>query len=373
MIMKKILFTATVSQGHIKAFHIPYLKWFKEKGYEVHVAAKGEDDIPYCDKFFNIPFNRSPLNFSNFKAYKQLKNIIQNNDYDLIHCHTPMGSVLTRIAAKKAREKGTKVVYTAHGFHFFEGAPIKNWILYYPVERWLSRYTDCLITINEEDYNRVKDTFKALDIRLVNGVGIDLEKFSSQTNDEKSKLKKEYGYVQDDFLIIYAGELSYRKHQDLIIKAVGKLKDNYPNIKVLLAGKGQLEAQYKEMVARLGLNKNIHFLGFRRDISKLMALSDIAVSSSRQEGLPVNIMEAMATGLPLVVTDCRGNRDLVKNNENGYVVPINNEEKFAEAITKLYKSVKIRNNFSLKGLEYVERFSLEKITREMEKIYMELL
>jgi glycosyltransferase EpsD len=368
--MKKILFTATVD-SHIINFHIPYLKWFKEQGYEVHVASNGNSNIPFVDVKYNIPFERSPFKLANLKAYKQLKKIIDDNNYRLIHCHTPMGSVLTRLAAKKARKKGTKVIYTAHGFHFFKGSPLINWLLYYPVEKWLSKHTDCLITINDEDYeSAVGKKFKAGSIKKVNGVGIDLNKFTPQTKEKKKELRKEYGYSNTDFILIYVAEMSYRKHQDLLINTIDILKNRIPNIKLLLVGSGNLMKKYKEQVKKLGLNDYIYFLGYRKDVPNLMAISDISVSSSRQEGLPVNVMEAMATGLPLVVTDCRGNRDLVRNKENGYVVGIDDVDGFANAIELIYKSKQIRKRFGEKSLIDIQRYSLDNIVREMKNMYL---
>lgn len=368
--MKKILFTATINK-HILSFHLPFLKWFKEQGYEVHVAASGEEIIPYSDKSFNIGIERSPFKINeNIKAYRKLKSIINDNNYSLIHCHTPMGGVLTRIAAKGYRKKGTKILYTAHGFHFFKGAPLKNWLLYYTVELWLSKHTDVLITINKEDYNlATQNKFKAQKIQLVNGVGVDLKQFIPQTIDLKARLRDDYGYNREHFILMYAGELSYRKHQDLLIDVVNVLKNKIPNIKLLLAGTGSLLEKYKNKVTEYGLEDNIEFLGYRNDISNLMILSDAAVSSSRQEGLPVNIMEAMGTGLPLVVTDCRGNRDLVINNKNGYVVGIDDVNGFAEAIKKLYDSEELRYQFRDYNLKKIEKYSIEKVMTEMKNIY----
>ena len=371
--MKKVLFSATVDE-HILSFHIPYIKWFKEQGYEVHVASKGKFKIPYVDKKYNIPFSRSPLKVSNFKAYVQLSNVIVENNYNLIHCHTPIGATVTRLASQKARSKGTKILYTAHGFHFFKGAPLRNWLLYYPVEKWLSRYTDCLITINEEDYNiAISKKFKAKEIKMVHGVGVDLNKFESQTIEKKIQIRKEYGYKEDDFILFYAAELNYNKHQDLLIDVVNILKDKIPNIKLLLAGRGTLENKYKEQVKQLGVGNNIEFLGYCSDIPNLLMLSDIAVASSRREGLPVNVMEAMATGLPLIVTDVRGHRDLVNNDENGYVVGINDVEDFAKSIERLYEDDELRNKFGRKGLELAQKYSLESVLKEMELIYVETL
>lgn len=376
MKLKKVLFVATVVKKHIMVFHLPYLKLLKESGYEVHVCArndyakKEECEIPYCDKYYDLPFERSPFKVNNIKVYNQLKEIIDINQYDIIHSHTPMGGALSRLAAARTRENGTRVVYTAHGFHFYKDAPIKNWLLYYPMERWLSQFTDILLTINEEDYNNALNKhFKAGRTLLINGVGIDLERFTPQTLEMKKHLRNEYGYKEKDFILTYAGELSYRKHQDLLIDAIGLLKDKIPNIKLLLAGTGELFDQYKKQVDKLGIKGHVEFLGFRNDVPNIMMLSDIAVSSSRQEGLPVNIMEAMATGLPLVVTDCRGNRDLVLDEKNGYIVGINDVEGLANRVEKLYISSELRQSYGKESRKMVEIYSLSNVITEMKKVY----
>ncbi len=375
--MKKVLFVASVVKKHIMVFHLPYLEWFKKMGYEVHVCAnndyenKEECQVPFCDEFHEIPFERFPLKRKNILAYKKLKILIDENKYDVIHCHTPIGGMLGRLAAKNSRKIGTKVIYTAHGFHFFKGASLKHWLLYYPVEKWLSKYTDVLITINQEDYDTATDKgFKSHSLVLVNGVGINLNKFQPQTEPKKMALRKQYGYDSDDFILMYAGELSYRKHQDLLIDVAGKLKDKIPNIKILLAGSGDLEEQYRKQIQKLGVQNHVRLLGFRKDIDNLMNLADIAVSASRQEGLPVNVMEAMATGLPLVVTDCRGNRDLVINNENGFVVGINDIENFSISIKKLYDSKDLMKQFRNQSLKKIEMYKIDKIMIEMTNIYI---
>lgn len=370
--MDKILFSASIDE-HIIGFHIPYIKWLNEQGYEVHVASRGNKEIPFVDKKYNIPFERAPFKVANIRAYKQLKNVIKHNDYKLIHCHTPMASVITRLAARKARKQGTKVIYTAHGFHFFKGAPLINWLIYYPVEKLVAHYTDCLITMNKEDYNNAKKKLAAKNIRFVNGVGIDLNIFKSQTMEKKDELRKNYGYSKDDFILIFAGELSYRKHQDLLIDAISGVKKNIKNIKLLLAGKGSLYEQYKKQIIKLGVEESVSLLGSRSDVVDLMMLSDVAVSSSRHEGLPVNVMEGIATGLPLIVTDCRGNRDLVKNNENGYLASIEKPQDFCDAILRLYNSEEKRINFFNKNKEIIKKYSLVNTINEMGEIYQEYL
>ena len=202
--MKKVLFTATVD-SHIIQFHIPYLKWFKEQGYEVHVATNGDEKIEYCDVKHKIPFERNPIKINNIKAIFKLKKIIEEEKFDIIHCHTPMGGVVTRLAAINSRKKyNTKVIYTAHGFHFFKGAPLLNWMIYYPIEKILSNVTDCIITINKEDYELAKKKFNAKHIELVNGVGVNANKFTSKIPDqEKLKLRKNLEIKKDDFVNDY--------------------------------------------------------------------------------------------------------------------------------------------------------------------------
>lgn len=311
--MKRVLFVATVT-NHINAFHIPYLKWFKERNYEVHVASKGEQKIPYCDKHFNLQFERSPIKKKNLDTYKELKTIINENSYNIIHCHTPVGGILTRLAARKARKRGTKIIYTAHGFHFYKGSPILNWLIYYPIEKFMSRYTDCLITINKEDYELAKNKLKAKETVLINGVGIDRKKFDfTMTEQEKQILRESLSLDKNDFIIIYPAELSKRKNQGMLIKAVAKLKDRgNDNIKVILAGKDSMNGEYQKLARDLNVEKEIKFLGRREDIPKLLKISDLLVSTSKQEGLPVNVMEAMFSNVPIIATNCRGNRDIAQ-------------------------------------------------------------
>ncbi len=368
--MRKILFTATVD-GHLQSFHIPYMKWFKEQGWVVHAASNGKTILPYCDYKYHLPTVRKPFNINNFYSFKKLNRIVEENNYDIIHCHTSIGAVIGRLAARKARKKGTKVIYTAHGFQFFKGGSLKRWLVFYNIERFLSRYTDILITINNEDYVAAQEfkLAKGSRVEYVPGVGVDLKRFVPQTAETKRQLRKQYNYCKNDFILFYAAELNYNKHQDLLINVVELLKDRIQEIKLLLAGNGNLKEQYEEQVKRLGLQDYIQFLGFRREIPDLLKISDVAVASSRREGLPVNVMEAMATGLPLVVTDVRGHRDLVKNGENGYIIGVNDVYGFADAIEKLYNDGKLKKKFGANGIQLVKKYSIENVIRRMESIY----
>lgn len=361
--MKKVLFTATVD-SHILHFHIPYLKLFKDNGYEVHVATNGNEEIPYCDVKHVVSFERSPFKINNLKAIKQLKKIIDEEKFDIIHCHTPMGSVVTRIAAMKARKNGTRVIYTAHGFHFFKGAPILNWIIFYPVEKLLSYKTDCLITINEEDYNLAKKKFKTKYIELVNGVGVDESKFNFEMSEkEKIELRKSLGFKKDDFVIIQVGELNKNKNQIMTIKAIQKLKEENQEIKLLLVGKGKLKEWYAKKIKEYHLENNVFLLGYRNDIYKLLKISNCLISTSKREGLPVNLIEAMISNIPIIATNCRGNKDLIENGVNGYLI---SENANLEEIKQKIKIIKMNG---LKVKNDTKKYEKKFIMGKMKDIY----
>ncbi len=367
--MKKVLFSATVD-SHILCFHLPYLKYFKEQGYEVHVATNSDEKIPYCDKKHNISFERNPFKLNNLKAIKNLKKIINKEKFDIIHTHTPMGSVVTRLAARNSRKKyDTRVIYTAHGFHFYKGAPLKYWLMFYPVEKFLARYTDDLITINKEDYNRASRKFKTR-VHYIPGVGIDPKKFDVKMSDsEKLDLRKSLGLAKNDFVLIYPAEISKRKNQEWLVKSLSSLIKQNNDIHLLLPGIDSLNGKINELVKNLNLEKNINLLGFRNDIPNLLKISNLAISSSRQEGLPVNIIEAMYMGLPIVATSCRGNNDLIEDGKNGYIVSQNDTEQFVDKIKKFYMQEIDIDIFKKNNIKKVKKYLLSDILKEYIKIY----
>lgn len=369
----KILYVATIAST-INAFFVPHIKFLLEQGNLVGIACNRVHEISAelmdlgCE-IHPISFQRNPLDFKNVSAYKQIQRMVDVEGYELLHVHTPVASFITRLACRNKQD--VKILYTAHGFHFFKGAPMINWAIYYTLEKMAARWTDGLITMNDEDYLSAKKLKlrKEHSLFKVNGIGLDLQKFVPQTSEKKKMLRHQYGFTEEDFILIYVGELSYRKHQDLIIKAVSRLIRSIPNLKLLIVGAGSKSAEYKELTKSLNIERNVGFLGYREDIPQLMALSDIAVSTSRQEGLPVNVMEAMATGLPIVVTNCRGNRDLVINDVNGYIVEIDDVIGCATSIERLYKSAEIQQRFSTKNKDLIQLYSIEVVIKEMNRIY----
>lgn len=365
----KALFCATVD-FHFQKFHLPYLKWFKEQGWEVHVAASGEMELPYVDEKYNISIQRSPFKADNYAAYKQLKKIIDDNQYKLIHCHTPMGGVLARLAARSSRKFGTKVIYTAHGFHFCKGAPLFNWLLYYPIEKGLARNTDCLITINQEDYHLADERrFRAARVEHVHGVGIDTERFKPVEESHRHFLRRGYGYSSDDILMFYAAEFNKNKNQRLLIEALAILKEDIPKAKLLLAGDGPLFEECRKLSAELGVEEMVDFLGYQDDIEWFVKQCDIAVASSFREGLPVNIMEAMACGLPILATKNRGHSELIENEVNGFVVEPGDRRNYAAKMLRLYQSREMRLKMGAENVKKMNWYTVDQVGAELRKIY----
>ena len=356
-------------------FHIPYLKMLKEMGWETAVAARNDYEnpadcvIPYCDAYFDIPFERNPFKPGNIKAYKELKKVIDEGQYDIIHCHTPVGAMLTRLAAQDAREKGSKVFYTAHGFHFYKGAPLINWMAYYPVEKWLARKTDVLITINKEDYNRAKDKFKAGKVVYVPGVGIDINKFSKRIGNREEK-RAELRLQDTDFVLLSVGELISRKNHTVVLEALAELKKagKLSNIQYVICGCGVLEAELREKAVSLGISDHVHFLGYRNDVSEICNASDLFVFMSLQEGLPVALMEAMACGLPVICSDIRGNTDLVESGKNGEIVG-NTAIAVADAVERFRKDSVLRNRYAQAATTTIKHFDLSSVETVVHDIY----
>lgn len=370
--MKRILYVATVVRMHIMEFHIPYLKALKEMGWETSVAAKndyedGKDcSIPYCDNYYDIPFERSPMNVRNFKAYRKLKQIIEGGGYDVVHCHTPVGAALTRLAARKARKKGCQVIYTAHGFHFYKGAPLRNWLIYYPVEWICSWMTDVLISINEEDYRRAKKHLHAKKTVYVPGVGIDLERISKARADRKQK-RKEISVPEEAFLLLSVGELSVRKNHRLVLKALRMLENE--NIYYVICGQGVMEKELRGLANKYGLAGRVRLLGYRGDVPELYKAADLFVFPSLQEGLPVALMEAMACGIPCIAGDIRGNRDLFGKGRKGCLLPAGQPKLWAEGIRYHMQYPEKSQRTVRENQKRMKLFSVEKITERVKEIY----
>lgn len=373
---EKVLILASVA-SMIDQFNIPNIKLLQNIGYEVHVACNFESGNTcsfekiqrlkeYLNelsvKYYQINFERNILKITdNLKAYKEVKNILLENKYKFLHCHSPIGGVVGRIAGHKTQ---TKVIYTAHGFHFFKGAPLINWLLYYPIEKYLSKYTDILITINQEDYKRAQ-TFYAKKVEYIPGVGIDTETIKNTLVDKKRK-REELDLTEENIVLLSVGELNKNKNHSIVIKALAKI--NNPNIYYLICGQGNLKEELQGLIKKLNLEKNVKFLGFRKDIYELCKISDIFVFPSKREGLSVALMEAICCNLPIICSNIRGNNDLVENEINGFLVK-NSIEEYGKKINFLIKDKEFYKNLKIINRNILNKIDKKNIELKMIDIY----
>lgn len=361
--MKKVLFVSHVA--NFQKFNRPYMNWFKEQGWCVHYASLDDETIIGADEFHKIDFRRNPFNIKNIKALFQLIKLYKREKYDIVHCHTPIGGILARTAAIFSPK--TKVIYTAHGFHFYKGAPKKNYLIFHTAEKLFARRTDALVTINNEDYSaaqefRLRKGGKAFHI---NGVGIDTAKIA----DAKALSRAEFDIPENAFIVLTVAELIRRKNYLTALRAFAAA--DIPNSYYIICGNvisdGDEEVvRIKELVKELGISDRVIFTGYRRDVFSIIKLSDVFLFTSTQEGLSIAVIEAMAGGLPVVASRIRGNTELVKDE---YLCDVNNADGYAELIKRLYNNAELRNSVSADNIKSSQKYDVSNTVNEMADIY----
>lgn len=348
-------------------------------GIEYHIAGnwgyaseeeRHADEVKYGIHIYQIDFIRTPYHPGNHKAYKQLLTLAQNEQFDIIHCNTPIGGILGRMVGKRC--KTPCVIYQAHGFHFYKGAPLKNWLLYFPVEQWFAHYTDAIITINKEDYKRAQHfhLHRKGKVYYVPGVGIDITQYIINKSIRVSK-RTELNLQKDDIMLISMGDLIDRKNYPVSISAVAK--SNNPHLQYFVCGEGPEEENLRTLIKQLGVEKQVHLLGFRYDIKELLNAADIYLFSTKQEGLPRSMMEAMAMGKPCVVSDIRGNSDLIENGIGGFLCKPTDVNAFANAIYQLEANEELQKKQGLHNLQKIEEYSASKVTDRLRDVYLEAI
>lgn len=384
---KQALCIASVA-SNLDNFNRNNIDILQDLGYEVTIASNfhTEEDINSQEKIdafakemrakgvyiVQIDFTRNVRKIS-----KQIKSIIQvrkllKRKFDIIHCHSPICAAIVRREARKYRKYyGTKVVYTAHGFHFYAGASLKAWMLFYPTERLMSRHTDVLITINQEDYKWARRTFYAKKIIYIPGVGIDVKQFKGNSKCRNEK-RKEMGLHDNDLMLLSVGELNDNKNHQLAIRAMAQLKEKgvgeFSHLHYFICGKGNLKGYLEKLIKTFGLENQVHLLGYREDVPDLLSCADIFLFLSKREGLPMALMEAMASGLPSIVTKIRGNKELIRNGEEGCVIE-QNIDQLSEAIIKLVEDESMRIRFQVNARMRIDRFGIDNVNRRMRGIY----
>ena len=365
--MKKVLYVTTVSRT-INAFLIPHINMLLDNGYEVHCACSIDKPVDKelqrrGVKIFEVPFSRNPLGIGNIKAFIKLEELQRINDYDIVHVHTPIAAIYGRLL--KLNFPSLRIIYTAHGYHFLKGGSKLGWILYYPIEKIMAKFTDVTININKEDYEITKEKLKHKKCYLLNGVGLDLREYKKLSVTEIIEKKKKLRIKDNDFVVLMIAELNKNKNHIQLINAMEILIDKYPNIKVLCIGDGGLRENLKQKITTKNLQNNMFMLGYRYDVNKLINISDIGILLSHREGLPRNIMEFMACGRKVIATDIRGCRDLVCDETVGTLVSVDDYEATAKAIEKYY----ILNDKSFEVSKEIKKYDIESINSELLKIY----
>ncbi len=345
--------------------------WIAGKWGYASAAQREADAEKYGIHIVQLDLDRSPYSMRNRVAYKQLCDLIRKEHIDAIHCNTPVGGMLGRLAGKKCKVK--KVIYQAHGFHFYKGAPRKNWLVYYPIEKWLARYTDALITINHEDFELAKAKLKLRKkgkVYYVPGVGIDVSAYATEES-VRSRKRAETGLSGTEIVLISMGDLIPRKNYDTAIRAIAAAEN--PALQYLICGKGPEEDNLKALAERLGVAGQIHFLGFRSDIKELLAAADIFLFTTRQEGLPRSMMEAMASGLPCVASRIRGNTDLLESTDGGFLCDADDAADFADKIKRLAADPALRAEMGAQNRMTLQKFSTAAAKDALEAIYKDSL
>ncbi|MGL5634258.1 MAG: glycosyltransferase [Sarcina sp.] len=370
--MKKVLYVTNTSRM-VNAFFIPHMNMLLEQGYDVSCACNVIEGHPIKkDKFikevdfFDVSFMRNPWSIKNLKGFMKLYKMQKKNEYDIIHVHSPVAAMFTRML--KPIFPNVKMIYTAHGFHFYKGSSKLSWMLFGNIEKFFARFTDVLITINKEDFEVAK-TFKCKDVRWINGVGVNSEEFSELEEGERAQKRKELGIKEEDRVFIVVGEHNKNKNQEMLLGLVDEINTFVNNAEFVFIGDGVDFEKNKHFVEEHHLD-NCHILGFRKDVNELINASDVVLSLSHREGLPKNLLEALAVGKAILSTNIRGNNELVENGENGYLFDINDNKGLEELIVKLSTcGEEFYNHASEISKKIFDKYELNNVNEELIKVY----
>ena len=371
----KILYVTTISST-INAFLVSHIEYLINQGHTVDIATNITDDISHKliereVRVFQVEFQRNPFNIKNKKAYNEIKKIQEEEKYDIVHVHTPVASFVSRLALRK--EKNLKIIYTCHGFHFYKGSSLINWVLFYPLEKIAAKWTDALVTINSEDFE-LASNFKLRgsgQVSKIHGVGIEKDKYVA-VNFDRQAYRRMLGISNDDFVILVLAELNKNKNHIQLIKAMKILKEKYPNIKAIFAGTGPLEEEIKNQIKQNNLEDKVSLIGWRNDVKELINLSDVVGLFSKREGLGKCLLEAMICGKCVMSTNTRGPRELIQNNENGFMFEIGDIKSTANAIEKIYTDERCRSKFENNVVYTADKYLLGNVLNELDSIYEDL-
>jgi glycosyltransferase EpsD len=377
--LQRILIVANVAQEHIRKFHIPIIQYFQSRGCQVDVACRMDVPVPEADQTFDLPCDRNPFKGGLLESAKILSEIIISNKYDAVICNTLSGGIIARLAMRKVRRKAkagliAKLFYIVHGLHFFEGAPLSRWVLGYPLEKLLAPMTDVIITINAADEKMVKKCLRPGAVERIPGIGCKFDRFRScvVTSEGRSDIRSSFGIGEDDLTLIYVAEINDNKNQGMLLDVMDKIRDQRPGVKLLLVGPehddGQLSERAGQEAQTAGRKEDIIFAGWRNDVPRLLKCADIYVASSKSEGLPINLLEAMSCGLPVIAGKNRGHSEILDHGSNGFLVERGDAAAMAEYVLKVTEDPTLKQTLTSQAQEDIQRYASENVHKALEGI-----
>lgn len=368
--MKKLLLVANVAKEHIRKFYVPFIIQLQKHGWSVDIACRMDVAVPECDNAYDLPCDRNPFHGGIGRSVNTLKKILSENDYELLLCSTVVGSIVARLAASSFRKKGLKVIYLCHGLHFFPGASVSRWVMGYPMEKLLTPSTDAIIVTNDTDLYTVKKYLNTPNVVKSHSMGVDLTRFRDATlsDYERIELRRKIGIASDDFVLAYVAEIIDNKNQMMLVDAFRRIQMTVPNTKLLLIGPEHDGGALRRFVESEGLGASILFLGWRSDVPTLLHLADVYVASSKSEGLGLNLIEAMACGLPVIATKNRGHAESIRHGYTGFLVEQNDSKDMAEYVLRIFDDTLLRKTITTQAQQEIEKYGTEAALMELEEI-----
>ena len=367
--VNKVLLVANVAKEHVLKFHVPTIKHLSEEGWQVDVACGGKEEIPYCHHQYELPIDRSPFKTHFFKAIRELRTIINKEHYDVVYCHTEVGGIVGRLAAKPYRKNGLKVVKLDHGLYFYKGASWLTWFIHYPIDKLLSKITDAFITINKEDFNLVNNHFKNCKSYIIDGIGVDPSRFVVADIEKiRKKYREDLNIPKDAIVLIYLAELIENKNQTFLMDAFQQVLQDNKNVYLVLAGIDHTNGRFEEYAQHLKIDCNMRFLGWRNDVNNLYAMSDICTASSIREGFGLNLVEAMYCGVPVIASNNRGHATIIRDGGNGFLVNLGDVNSFAKRILQLIDDEKLRQQFVDVAHKEKQKYASDNIVKKISEI-----
>lgn len=359
----KMLYVAS-TVGHLKSFHLPYLRRLSRDGWQVHIAARGaEEGLPGAERGFDIPFEKSMFSPKNLAAVWQLRGILRREHYDVVSVHTSLAAFFTRLAVLLSGRRGrTLVVNTVHGYLFDRDTPQPKRSILLWAEKLTAPATDLLLTMNRQD-TQLAQTHRLCRGRIcqIAGMGVDFSRFAPADAQQRLAARARFGIPPRAFVLVYAAEFSARKNQQALLRAFAALPQD---AWLLLAGRGAEQENCQTLARTLGVAERVVFAGFVPDVQTCYQAADVCLSTSRSEGLPFNLMEAMHCALPVVATDVKGHQDLVEQGKTGFLVPYGDEAGLTDCLRQLMADRARCLELGFRGMAAVERYALEGVLED---------